>query len=81
MSALKTLADFDGRACRSGQADLFFPKQTNREAVRYAQRLCMGCPIWGQCALEAIPLVEGREMADCVIAAVHLPYEEDLRSE
>ncbi|MEU0876817.1 WhiB family transcriptional regulator [Nocardia brasiliensis] len=69
------------RACDSGDPDAFFPSAGDADAVRYAQRLCLGCPILGQCALDAIPQVRERKVADCVIAAVHLPSEEVLRGE
>jgi Transcription factor WhiB len=67
------------RACDSADPDTFFPQASDTKAARRAQELCLDCPILLECALEAIPLVQARDMADCVIAAVHLPGETALR--
>jgi hypothetical protein len=53
--------------------DAFFPSSRRTREVLDAQRLCVSCPMLAECAAWAAPLVERRELDDCVIASVHLP--------
>ncbi|MGW0006121.1 WhiB family transcriptional regulator [Nocardia grenadensis] len=62
-----------GRACVGEDQDLFFPTQAQTGAARRAQALCAACPVLAQCAEWAAPLVERKDLVECVVAGVRVP--------
>ncbi len=61
------------RACAGVDVALFFPTPGRLVAVRKAQAVCAGCPVLAQCAAWAAPLVERKDLTDCVIGGVQVP--------
>ena len=65
-------------ACVGAPDEVFFPDHTlpravRRRALERAQAFCAGCPLRRQCAEFAAPLVESRDLVDCVVAGVLVP--------
>lgn len=67
-----------GPACADVSDEVFFPDRdlppaVQKQLVRQAQAICAGCPLRRQCAANAAPLIETRELNDCVVAGVRVP--------
>ncbi|MEV0048011.1 WhiB family transcriptional regulator [Nocardia rhamnosiphila] len=62
-----------GLVC-STDPELFFVSSRKPEQIEQAERACRACPLLAECADWAATLVERRDIADCVIAGVHLPH-------
>lgn len=61
------------RACAGMDVTLFFPTPGRLIAVRKAQEVCAGCPVLAQCASWAAPLVERKDLVECVVGGVQVP--------
>lgn len=61
------------RACAGRDQALFFPTPGRMVAVRKAQAVCAGCPVLAQCAAWAAPLVERKDLVECVVGGVQVP--------
>ncbi|MFJ2839984.1 WhiB family transcriptional regulator [Nocardia sp. NPDC087230] len=66
-------AVFTDRACSGTGQETFFPDPSKRSQRSPAVRLCQACPVLQLCAAYAVPLVEDRAIAECVIASVYVP--------
>ncbi|MFI5501137.1 WhiB family transcriptional regulator [Nocardia asteroides] len=64
---------FADRACSGTGQEAFFPDPSKRSQRDPAVRLCQGCPVLQLCAAYAVPLVEDKAIAECVIASVYVP--------
>ncbi|WP_280507263.1 WhiB family transcriptional regulator [Nocardia flavorosea] len=61
------------RACAGRELALFFPSPGRMVAVRKAQEVCASCPVLAQCAAWAAPLVERKDLVECVVGGVQVP--------
>ena len=64
---------FADRVCRTVAQDIFFPTGRQKRAIEKAKAYCRGCPRLSHCAEWAQPRAAAGALANCVIAAVHLP--------
>ena len=67
-----------GGACSGVDEEAFFPETRRLSERRPAIRLCQACPVLGQCAAYAAPLVENKAITGCVIASVYVPHTANL---
>ncbi|WP_083873139.1 WhiB family transcriptional regulator [Nocardia testacea] len=61
-----------GLVC-STDPELFFASAQQPKRIELAQAACRDCPLLAECAAWAAPLVERRDLVECVVAGVHLP--------
>ncbi|WP_416567312.1 WhiB family transcriptional regulator [Nocardia testacea] len=61
-----------GLVC-STDPELFFASTQQPKQIELAQAACRDCPLLAECAAWAAPLVERRDLVECVVAGVRLP--------
>ncbi|PXX52793.1 transcription factor WhiB [Nocardia tenerifensis] len=64
---------FADRICRGIPQAIFFPRGRQRRAIEKAKAYCRVCPRLTHCAEWAQSRARSGALANCVIAAVHLP--------
>ena len=61
------------RGCAGMEQAVFFPTPGRTIVARQAQAICAHCPVLAQCAAWAAPLVERKDLVECVVAGVQVP--------